>query len=266
MEVDEQDLPEPGEIVLATVTRIMDHGAYVSLDEYSGIQGFLHISEIAPGWIRSVSKFVKHGEKKVLLVKRVNLERSDVDLSLKQVSTDQKKKKLLEVKRFEKSQTFLESIKENAGLSDAGLESLEDDLYNKYDSIYGAFVDVARNGIGVLDGMDISKKISDALEDVCKKIRLPSVEIRGVLEISSNRPDGVDVIKKVLTGASNSERSPGVMITYLGAPRYRLSLTSQDFKSAEKSLKPILTQIRRSIEAKKGTFKFDREESRKTRE
>ena len=35
------------------------------------IQGFLHISEIAPGWIRSINKFVKDGEKKVLLVKKV---------------------------------------------------------------------------------------------------------------------------------------------------------------------------------------------------
>ena len=41
----------------------MDHGAYVTLDEYGGIQGFLHISEIAPGWIRSINRFVKENEK-----------------------------------------------------------------------------------------------------------------------------------------------------------------------------------------------------------
>ena len=62
-------MPEQGEIILATVTKVMDHGAYVTLDEYDDIQGFLHISEIAPGWIRSVSRFVKDGEKKVLLSK-----------------------------------------------------------------------------------------------------------------------------------------------------------------------------------------------------
>ena len=52
MSVEIQEMPEQGEIILATITKVMDHGAYVTLDEYDEIQGFLHISEIAPGWIR----------------------------------------------------------------------------------------------------------------------------------------------------------------------------------------------------------------------
>ena len=67
--------------------------SYVTLDEYDNIQGFLHISEIAPGWIRSINRFVKDGEKKVLLVKKVNLKRGDIDLSLKQISKGSKKTK-----------------------------------------------------------------------------------------------------------------------------------------------------------------------------
>ena len=114
MSTEVQELPERGEIVLTTITKIMDHGAYVTLDEYDGLQGFLHISEIAPGWIRSISRFVKNGEKKVLLVKRVGGERSDIDLSLKQVSIDQKKKKLLEVKRYEKGNTLFLKVQEKA--------------------------------------------------------------------------------------------------------------------------------------------------------
>jgi len=80
MSTEIQEMPEQGEIILATVTKVMDHGAYVTLDEYDDISGFLHISEIAPGWIRSVSRFVRDGEKKVLLVKKVNTQRGDIDL------------------------------------------------------------------------------------------------------------------------------------------------------------------------------------------
>ncbi len=93
MSTEIQELPEIGEIVIATVTKVSDHGAYVTLDEYNNTQGFLHISEIAPGWVRNVGRFVKEGEKKVLLVKKVRSARNEIDLSLKQISKDQKKKK-----------------------------------------------------------------------------------------------------------------------------------------------------------------------------
>src|SRR5438445_12148154 len=93
-----QELPEVGEIIVATITKIMDQGAYVTLDEYNNVQGFLHISEIATGWIRHVEKFAKAGEKKVLLVKRVITARSEIDLPLTQIPRDQKKKKLLNLK------------------------------------------------------------------------------------------------------------------------------------------------------------------------
>lgn len=259
-----QEMPEQGEIVLATVSRVMDHGAYVTLDEYDDMQGFLHISEIAPGWIRSVNKFVRDGEKKVLLVKKVNPARGDIDLSLKQVSNDQKKEKLKEVKKFEKGKTLLQSVKERAGLSDAELEGLEDSIYSGYDSVYDAFVDIGRNGIESAKGLKMSEAAAAAVREVCSKIRLPSVEIRGVMEITSGRPDGVEIIKKTLLAASGGDQA--VSITYLGAPKYRLAVTSKDFKTAEKCLKPIISEIQGTIEKKKGTFKFSREESKKTRE
>ena len=47
MTTEVHELPEVGEIVVATITKIGDHGAYATLDEYNKIQGFLHVSEIA---------------------------------------------------------------------------------------------------------------------------------------------------------------------------------------------------------------------------
>ena len=60
-------MPEQGEIILATVTKVMDHGAYVTLDEYDDVQGFLHISEIAPGWIDQLIDLLKMGKRKYYL-------------------------------------------------------------------------------------------------------------------------------------------------------------------------------------------------------
>jgi translation initiation factor 2 subunit 1 len=259
------ELPEVGEIVIATVSRIVDQGAYVNLDEYNNIQGFLHISEIATGWIRNVEKFVKMGEKKVLLVKRVNTARSEIDLSLKQVSTDQKKKKLLEIKRNEKEQSLIDGLKTKAGLSQAEVNKLEEVLVNKFNSVYDAFSEIVSKGIGVLDGLNLSKKVISAIEEISSKIQVPHVEIRGVLELTCTKPDGIEIIKKSLLEAVEN-KDAAVEITYIGAPKYRLTISAQNFKTAEKALKPVLSTIQDSIEKRKGTFKFSREESKKTRE
>ncbi len=266
MSTEVQELPEQGEIVIATVTKVMDHGAYLSLDEYDGLQGFLHVSEIAPGWIRSVSRFVKQGEKKVLLVKRVNAKRRDIDLSLKQVSADQKKKKILDVKRQDKAKTLIQNVQEKAKLSKDDVEKLEDSLYSKYSSIYDAFMDIARRGISVINDLKVPKKALLALEEISSKIKFPSVEIRGILEIHNNQSDGVKIIKNVLLDVLKEKKDKNIQIAYVGAPKYRLAVKAQDFKSAEKIMKPVLEEIQRMIEKKKGTFKFTREESRKTRE
>ena len=122
MSTETQELPEIGEIVIATITKVSDHGAYVTLDEYDGVQGFLHISEIAPGWVRKVRRYVKENEKKVLLVKKIQAKRGEIDLSLKQISKEQRKKKLLDVKRFEKEQGILKNIQEKAELSTKQIE------------------------------------------------------------------------------------------------------------------------------------------------
>ena len=258
-----QELPEQGEIVMATITKLMDHGAYVTLDEYEDIQGFLHISEIAPGWIRAVNRFVREGEKKVLLVKKVNSQRKDIDLSLKQVSKDQQKQKLKEVKKFEKGKTLLQNLKENANLTEKEIEKLEDQIYGKYESVFDAFVDIARNGISTVNELKLTKKISKPLEEICSKIKLPSVEIRGIMEITNSKSDGIEIIKENLLQLLKKDSK--VDITYLGAPKYRLSIIAEDFKTAEKILKPIVDDIESTIIKKKGTFKFSREESKKTR-
>ena len=264
MSTEIQEMPEQGEIVLATVTKVMDHGAYVTLDEYDDIQGFLHISEIAPGWIRSVNRFVRDGEKKVLLVKKVNAQRGDIDLSLKQVSKDQKKQKLKEVKKFEKGKTLLQNVQEKAKLTDEEIEKLEDNIYSKFDSVYDAFISIGRNGIESVKELKIAKKTATVIEEICSKIKLPSVEIRGIMEITSSKSDGVEIIKKTLLDVIKKDST--IDITYLGAPKYRLSITSEDFKSAEKLLKPIVEEIENNITKKKGSFKFTREDSKKTRE
>ena len=265
MTTEVHELPEVGEIIVATIAKIGDHGAYATLDEYNNVQGFLHVSEIAHGWVRNINKFVKEGEKKVLLVKNIREGREEIDLSLKQVSRDQQKKKLLDVKRFEKGKGILKNIQEKAKLSNNDIEKLEDKILSRYDSVYDGAVDILTNGIKVFNDLKLPKKTLDIIEEVSTKIKLPSVEIRGILELTDNSSNGIENIRNSLQSFEKADQN-GIKILYIGAPRYRISVTASDFKSAEKTLKPILEDIQKNIEKNKGGFKFTREESKKTGE
>jgi len=258
------ELPEVGELVIATITKIGDHGAYVILDEYDKIQGFLHVSEIAPGWVRNINKYVKENEKVVAIVKKVREGREEIDLSLKHISKDQRKKKLLDVKRHEKGKSIIQNIQKKASLSDAEVEKLEDKIFSKYDSLSASVLEKEKKGRKGGGGVDIPEKTLAVIEDVSSKLKLPSVEIRGILEITDFSPNGIENIKKILQAFEKKEQKDGAKILYISAPKYRISVTASDFKSAEKTLKHILEDLQKNIEKNKGVFKFTREESKKS--
>ena len=193
-----RQLPEEGDIVIVSVKQVTGHGAYVGLDEYKGLTGFLHISEIATGWIRNIERYVKPKQKLVLKVIRVDKVRAEVDLSLKQVSGEERKSKVIEVKKSEKSSAFMEIIKSKANLTDTQMKELEEKILQKYDYVYDLFEASARKGVEPIQNLDLSAEIAKAIEEESKKIQIPHVEIRGIFEISIKKPDGIEIVKSVL--------------------------------------------------------------------
>ncbi|HEX9677694.1 translation initiation factor IF-2 subunit alpha [Nitrososphaera sp.] len=257
-------LPEEGEIVIATVREVTGHGAYVVLDEYNSMTGFLHISEIATGWIRNIERYVRPKQKAVLKVIRVNKARGEVDCSLKQVSGEERKSKLIEVKKNEKAQAFMDFIKARLKMTDAQVSEVEEKILAKYDYVYDVFEEVARKGPEVLDKFELSDDLKKAMEEESNKIQVPQVEVRGVMEISSRKPDGIEIIKTTLAGVESGKGSAKTEVTYIGAPRYRIVVTAENFKVAEKSMNNAVEKVRLAIEKQHGAFNFAREESKKT--
>jgi translation initiation factor 2 subunit 1 len=257
-------LPELGEIVIVTVKEVTGHGAYVTLDEYNNLTAFLHISEIATGWIRNIERYVKVKQKTVLKVIRVNQARSEVDLSLKQVTGEEKKSKIIEVKKDEKGSAFMEIIKSKLGYDENAMRELEDKLTQKYDFIYDVFEAVAIKGPEMFDSLGLKPEVVEAIEHESKKIQIPHIEVRAVLEIVVKKGNGIDIIKNSLTSVEGSKNNAKVFITYIGAPKYRLTVTAENFKIAEKVLNQVIEKIKNNIEKNGGSFKFIREESKKT--
>src|SRR5215475_7083995 len=130
-----RQLPEEGDIVIVSVKQVTGHGAYVSLDEYKNMTAFLHISEIATGWIRNIERYIRPKQKTVLKVIRVDKSRVEVDLSLKQVSREERKSKLIDVKKSEKASAFMHIIKTKTGMTDDKVNELQDVILHKFDSL-----------------------------------------------------------------------------------------------------------------------------------
>lgn len=255
-----EQLPDVGEVVFATVTQTSPYGAYVTLDEYSGHKGFLHISEVSTGWVRNIEKFVKPGQKVVLKVIRVDEERKEVDLSLRQVTNEEKKEKLIQIKREAKARGILDLVKKEVNIQDDS--KIRQDLLNEYGSLYDALEMIARKGESALSGIEIDKKYKQALLQILQeRFKLPLVEVKGILEIFSPRPDGINVVKDaILKSVKQMPSEVQVDITYGGAPRYHIKLKAENFKIAEKQLKILIDSITKYA-ANMATVKFTREKS-----
>jgi translation initiation factor 2 subunit 1 len=125
------------------------------------------------------------------------------------------------------------------------------------------FEEVARKGRKAIDRLKIPEEMKDAILEVSKNIRIPSVEVRGIMEITCLKPDGIEIIKKALTAVEGKSDNAEINITYMGSPRYRISVKAENFKIAEKAISKAIEKIRSIINKNNGTFNFIREESKK---
>src|SRR4030042_5205624 len=112
MSVDTIFLPDSGELIIGSVTRITPYGAYVTLDEYNNAEGFLHISEISSRWVKNIKEHVREGQKTVLKVLRVDADKLHIDLSLRRVNDRERKEKLLQWKQEGRGRKLLDSVAE----------------------------------------------------------------------------------------------------------------------------------------------------------
>src|SRR3989441_11211429 len=111
-------MPEPGEIVVCTVREITSHGIYVNLDQYGGMNGFLHVSEISTGWVRNIERVAKPQQRLVLKVIRADRAGKEIDPSLTQVTDEEGRAKVIEWKGTARAQAVKHAVSETVSMTE----------------------------------------------------------------------------------------------------------------------------------------------------
>lgn len=250
-----RDIPEPGELVVVTITEVKNFGAKVKLEEYPGVEGYVHVAEVATGWVKHIRDYLREGQRTVCKVINVNESRRNVELSLKRVNEHQKRDKISEWKNSQKADKLLEIVSNALKISvDQAWKDFADDLQVKYGSLYAAFEDAAATHDEWLP--ELKGKWKGAFQKVAKEnVTIPYVKVGGYMEMYSLEPDGIERIKMTLTGLEMNN----VSIHYIGSPRYRISITETDYKSAEDHLKKVIQTISETAKKNSVNMEFARE-------
>ncbi len=230
--------PEEGELVVCTVKEVKSFGAFVELSEYKGKEGFIHVAEVATGWVKYIRDHVREGQKVVCKVLRVDPSKQHIDLSLKQVNEHQKKEKIQEWKNEQRAEKLFELVARSLKKPlETCYEEFGRALVERLGSLYSAFEESAMDP-RALEGEGFKGPWVKALARVAQENIVPQkVDVHGHFELVCGGPEGVNKIKEALLKAEETKGSRSVRIQYLGAPKYRIDVTALDYKAAEEALK-----------------------------
>ncbi|MEK6824008.1 MAG: hypothetical protein AABY06_03140 [Nanoarchaeota archaeon] len=226
MELKENDL------VLCAVDRIVGTIVFVKI-EGEKKEGSIILSEIAPGRIRNLREYVIPKKRIVCKVLRISSER--VDLSLRRVTPKEKKQVIEEYKQKKSYESLLKSI----------LGKNSDQIIDKIkekENLYDFFEQIKQDSepLKKLVGEENSKRILQ----IIKKQKTKKSLIKKEFNLTSTRPNGLELIKNLLGNIKDAE------INYLAAGRFSIKTLSEDPKKEDKRLTIILENFAKEAKEK----------------
>lgn len=252
---------------MCTVKEVFDQGAYLTLDEYEGKEGMVHISEIASGWIKNIRRHVKEGQKTVCKVLNVDKKKEHINLSIRRVKDSQRRWKSEQWKRERKTENLLDQASKRIGEDpETAYEKIGFPLQEKYEDAYSAFEEAARKGREVLEeNLEVDKKWIDVLMELIETgVEPPIVKVKGFVDLKTPSPNGVEVISSALKEARKQGSGPEteIEVQYIGAPSYSFEVTAPSYKQAEEALQKTAEKAVSIVEEDGGTGEFytEREE------
>jgi translation initiation factor 2 subunit 1 len=235
-----EEWPEVGEYVIVTVKEILPHGVYVTLDEFGGKQGYIHIGELSTTWVKNIRDFVRENQKTVTKVSRIDRLKGHIDLSLKRATEQAKRQKVFEWKRAQKAENLLSIAAQKLGKTvDQAYEEAGWKMEDAFGEIYQGFEKVVEQGEDALLKIGISEDWVKAIKSCAESyIQVHKVMVDRIIELKCLKPNGIETIRNSLLKAVSETESDeiAVNVTLVGTPRYRFTVTAKDYRTAEKEI------------------------------
>lgn len=256
------EFPEEGELVVGTVHKVQNFGAFVLLEEYPEKEGFVHIREVAAGWVKRIRDHVREQQRVVCKVNSVDAKKGHIDLSLKSVNAHQRRETIQNWKNEQKADKLIEMYAaEQETTVEAVLADITKPLLEVWDRMYDALQEIAEYGDDVAKEVGLKGDWVEPLVKFCgANIQANFVEVAGFVELSSLNNDGLKLLSKALVASEKSEFDDvKIQSAYNGAPLYRITVQAPDFKIAEEQLKGAADRAIDIMEKGGGQGAFHRE-------
>ena len=222
------------------------------MDEYEGIEGLIHISEISTTWVKNIREHVREGQKLVLKVLRTDRARGQVDLSLRRVTGREKTDKMLEWKRSKKADSIVKGAGERLKVDVETTEKMRALLYERIDNPYDTFQEAVEEGESALVKSDLPPEWITALTEVAKgKVKLEKASLTATVELACKASDGIEAIRTALNGAKKVKKPRGasIKIYAIGAPKYRIEVTAREYSDAEALLSSAIEEAAQTLKS-----------------
>lgn len=253
-----QGSPEEGEYVIGRVVEVKDFGATLNLLEFSERKAFVHISEVASGWVKYIRDFIREGQMVVAKITRVKEGSKISDASVRQVSGHRKQEKIRDWKNEQRASKLLELVSSQSKLDHEKLvDEIKADMINIYGSMYSAFEN------SLMDESLFKKEWKGKWVDNFIKIAIdnvtpPYVSIEGKFDLVSHDSRGVEKVKNALTKPSAVNENTHLKISSNGSPSYRISIKAPNYKQAEDELKLAVDLVLKTFKSDGGIGSFER--------
>mmetsp|Transcript_3195 Transcript_3195/g.10806 ORF Transcript_3195/g.10806 Transcript_3195/m.10806 type:complete len:269 (-) Transcript_3195:4256-5062(-) len=242
----ENIVPSVGEIVQGLVREIKSFGSYVELYEYGNIESMLLFSEISRKKIKFIKKFVKEGNKEILVVIRTFPEKGYIDVSKKQI-TQNEMNSMSYKSNF--NRIFLSLLNDLKRIKKLSIEDFNIRLSwiisRKFNHPTSGFLKLFNNDANFFKSLDYKKDEYIRILNYLKtRIHLKIWKIEVQFQFLSFEVDGLDKIKKIneYLKIFNSLNSGRIRIN--SSPNYSLVVETKSYKNALNEIKQFFLKMK----------------------